>query len=500
MRVTGIIGSAAFAAGIGIGLTVDAPDAPIIAAAGGSAAAAIALGRRAPDAARIALVAALVLAGVGRAAGTGRFPAELMRRAPWLRELTGTVVSYPSIGTDRVSFVLQPDRLPGRVRVTWSHPSWTIGAVHVGDRVRVSGRVRRPAPFDGFDYPGYLRRRGIFAEMDLRGADAVVRLGPAGGGILSLGDRLRQAALVRLAGVLPPRALGAAQSLLFGDRAALSAAAEEAFRRSGLMHLLAVSGLHLGILLAGIWCGIRACGVRPAVAYPIVGVVVGAALWIVGPRVSLVRATLLFAALGLGGVLADLGVILRRSIRPMAALAVAAAGILLWRPGALLDAGFQLTIAATGSILAVLSPAGGVRSWIDRAAARSGVAAPIVRWTLNGLAVSAAAQAGVSPILAIHFRSLYPWAIVANLVAVPLATAALWSGLAALAGLPVVGVGAAIPFRHALSALVGFVAAVSSIPLAAVAVEPWIGVWIAGWVGFLWGSVRLVQSRSPPER
>jgi len=496
MRMTGIAGSAALAAGIGLGFAIDPPVVPTVAAAGGATVAAIALGRRAPTAARIALVAALLLAGLGRAGGTGRFPPELLRRTPWLRELTGTVVSYPSVGSERISFVFDPDRLAGSLQVTWRDPARTLGAVHFGDRVQLSGTARLPEAFDGFDYPGYLRRRGIFARMDVRGPSGVALTGPSRGRLLPLGDRLRQTALARLESVLPSELFGAAQSLLFGDRTGLSPVVEDAFRRTGLMHLLAVSGLHLGILLAGVWAAVRALGVRPALAYPMVGVVVASALWIVGPRVSLVRAALLFAALGLGSVLADLGLILRRSICPMIALAVVAAGILLWRPGALLDAGFQLTIAATGAILAVFSRSGRAKAWIDRTGARSPLPTGLVRWTLNGLAASAAAQTGVAPVLALHFGFLYPWALVANLFAVPLATIALWSGLVAVLALPIAGAWVAAPFRWFLSALVQFVGVAASIPSAAIAVEAWIGWWVAGWIGLLWGTAWLVQSRS----
>jgi len=53
-------------------------------------------------------------------------------------------------------------------------------------------------------------------------------------------------------------------------------------RRAGLMHLLAVSGLHLGIFLAGLWFLLRSFGLRPRIAYPLVGIAVLFVLWIVG--------------------------------------------------------------------------------------------------------------------------------------------------------------------------------------------------------------------------
>ncbi len=452
---------------------------------GASATAAAALvARRYPAVRRSALIAAIVCLGALRTASERSFPDWLLLRTPSLEEVEGTVVSYPSLGASYVTFTLQPDLLPGRLRVTWFCDAPEPGAVHCGDRVRLTGSAEIPEVFDGFDYPAYLARQGIFATMAVDD-DGLTVLPSAGGSILRFGDRLRQTILARFGRWLPPDENGMARSLLFGDRAALPEPIESAFSRTGLMHLLAVSGLHLGIFLGGAWWVLRRVGLRPRWAYPAVGLLVLLALWVVGPRVSLVRASLLFAFLAFGSVLADFGWILRRSIRPLNGLAAAAIAILAMRPGALHDAGFQLTFAATASILIAFSEPLNWHRWIADFARRFGRLEWAIRSVLTLLAVAAAAQAGAAPIVAWHFGAIHPLALAANLVVVPLAGLGLWCGFGAilLSATPLLRYAIA-PLAGVLAGMKGVVVGLSKVPLTQLRVPQWFGVWLGALVVF----------------
>ncbi len=440
--------------------------------------------RRWPNARRAALLAAVVCLGVLRVASVRPFPEWLSLRTPNLTEVEGTVVSYPSLGTSYVTFTLRPDVLPGRLRVYWFRDAPPFGAVHYGDRVRLTGSAEIPEAFDGFDYPDYLARQGIFATMAVD-EEGLERTETAGSSILSWGDRVRQSVLARLDRRLPPDESAMARSLLFGDRAALPEGIEAAFSRTGLMHLLAVSGLHLGIFLGGAWWACRRIGLRPRWAYPAVGLLVLVALWVVGPRVSLVRASLLFAFLALGSVLADLGLILRRSIRPTNGLAAAAIAILAMRPGALYDAGFQLTFAATASILIVFSPPLDWHRRIVEYAERFGRTRRPIRWVLTLAAVATAAQAGAAPVIAWHFESIHPLALAANLVVVPLAGLALWCGFGGilLSGTSLLPY-AIVPFSLVLKGMKAIVVALSRIPFSQIEVPRWMGVWLGALIAY----------------
>jgi ComEC/Rec2-related protein len=438
--------------------------------------------RRWPSVRRAALVAAIACLGVARVASEVPFPDWLRLRTPILQEVEGTVVSYPSIGSSYITFTLEPDVLPARLQIYWFRITPPVGVVHYGDRVRLSGSAEIPEPFDGFDYPGYLARQGIFATMavDEEGLEVI---SGSGRSILRWGDRLRQRILARFDRWLAPDESAMARSLLFGDRTALSDEIEEAFSRTGLMHLLAVSGLHLGIFLGGAWWVLRRLGLRPRWAYPVVGLMVLLALWVVGPRVSLVRASLLFTFLALGSVLADLGLILRRSIHSMNGLAAAAIVILAMRPGALYDAGFQLTFAATAAILLAFSEPLAWHRRISIYASRFGRLRAPIRAGLTLVAVAAAAQAGAAPIIAWHFEAIHPLALAANPIAVPLAGVALWCGLGAilLSATPLLPQ-AIVPFSVVMTGLKRLVLGLSRIPLLRLDVPRWTGLWLGALV------------------
>ena len=462
------------------------------------------LARRQRAAATIAALVAVACFGALRVGVDEPFPEALLSRASVLRSLSGVVASYPDIRSDRVSFTFRPDALPANVEVYVHLSSPADGAcyglVHRGDHVRVSGTVRLPEPFDGFDYPTYLARHGVFATMSVDGDEGLIVESPGRASLLGWGDRVRQTILRRLADALGSEIASMAQSLLFGDRTALPEEIESAFSRTGLLHLLAVSGLHLGILLGGIWWALRRLGLRPRWTYPMVGCVVLLALWIVGPRVSLVRAGLLFGFLGLGSVLADCGVILRRSIDPLNALAAAAIVLLAVRPGALFEAGFQLTVSATAAILIAFSPP---LSWGERISAwscgRPRLDRPM-RATLGLLAVAAAAQAGAGPIIAWHFGSIHPWAILANVIVVPLAAMALWSGFLGLLLVAAPwGTLAVIPFEWMLRALRWTVERLAMLPGSAIPIPRGLALWMGVVVAFAFGVAIYVRgSASSP--
>ena len=490
--------SAVFASGVAAGLVLAGRLPPwlFLVAAVVSFVLALAM-RRAALVFHVAVLVAIGCLGGMRGVTEVVFSEDLLARAHHLTEVTGTVVSYPSLGETYTTFTLRPDTLPADLRVTWFQPPERMGAVVFGDRVRLTGRAELPEAFDGFDYPAYLARRNIFATMTVQSND-LVQVGPSERSVLRAGDALRQRLLGRFAEMLGSEAAAVAQSLLFGDRSALPGEIEDAFSRTGLMHLLAVSGLHLGIVLAGAWFALRWLGLRPRAAYPLVGVLVLLVLWIVGPRISLIRASLLFGFLALGSVLADMGWILRRTIRSLNGLAAAVIVILACQPGSLLDAGFQLTVAATAGILVAFSPLLDLGGWVNRAAGRFPKPfAWLIKPVLSLLAVSAAAQAGAAPVIAWHFGTFHPWALISNLVAIPLAAAALWSGLitAGLAWTPVGGPAARV-LGGVLRAFSSTVGGLARLPMAQLPVSRGAGLWMGGLVAFSFLAAFYVRSSS----
>ncbi|HVS02750.1 MAG TPA: DNA internalization-related competence protein ComEC/Rec2 [Thermoanaerobaculia bacterium] len=199
-----------------------------------------------------------------------------------------------------------------------------------------------------------------------------------------------------------------ALALLLGEATALPPEWREGMRRAGLSHLLAVSGLHVGMLAA-----LVALVLLPAPrGWRIAGAALAALAYalLVGPRPSVLRAAAMAAAAA-----AALG--LRRPPQALNALGLAALALLLTDPARLGHLGFQLSFAATTGILLLAPRLARALSWLPRPLALS-------------LAVTLAAQLATLPWSLAAFHRVAPLAPLANLLAVP------WAGvvLAAAAG------------------------------------------------------------------
>lgn len=201
---------------------------------------------------------------------------------------------------ETTAFRGQNDWVPttGRVRlVVEGH----LDELHAGDVVEVTGRLSWPgAPANPgeWDYRSYLLDHRIVAEMRVKkSADAVTRLEEGWrtslfgwlGVVRGWGARALQMSL-------PADESGLATALLLGDTTALGRDEWDMFVRTGVLHVLAISGQHLVILAAFVWVVLKALNVRRRHgAWIVVGVMIGYML-LTGARPSAVRATVMVCA------------------------------------------------------------------------------------------------------------------------------------------------------------------------------------------------------------
>ena len=273
-----------------------------------------------------------------------------------------------------------------------------------GQRVAAPLRLHAASGFRNpgtYDYAAHLAREGIYVVATTR-AESVTPLDdpPPPWSV-----RVKRDSVAAVGRALPPASAALLAGLLLGDRTELPRDIDDAFRRAGVYHVLAVSGFNVGILAASVWALCRLLRVphRPSAVTAIV-VVIAFAL-VVGPEPSVLRAVVM-------DVLVLLASLLDRDASVTNSLALAALAILAVRPGDLFDPGFQLSFAATFGI----------------------VTAPLPRGIIAGaVGVSAAAQVAVLPIALTHFNQLSTIGVVANLAVVPLAGVATIVGLAAVA-------------------------------------------------------------------
>jgi competence protein ComEC len=414
--------AAAFAGGIAAASWLTVPSPPLLALAAGLLLAALICARRAPRVAVAFVLAAVAALGVLRAAPPPLPEDHLARRA---REgaltIEGRLAQEPvRWAPDRVRLLLDAEaihlgseRLPasGLVQLTvYGEPAAPLGE---GQRVIVDARVHRPIGYrnpGSFDYPAHLRREGILLVGNARAERVVALTADAPPWRVAL----KRWAVQTIASRLPEASAALLAGLLLGERSALPPVSDEAFRRAGVYHILAVSGFNVALLAAAVFGGLALCGIpRRAVAVVAAAVLVGFAL-VVGGQPSVLRATVM-------GLLLLAALLLERQSQLPNALALATLLLLLWRPGDLWEPGFQLSFAATAGIV-YLTP------WLtERLTARGWPP-----WLAAAVAVSLGAQAAVTPLMLVHFNQLSLIGIAANLAVVPLAAVATTLGMGAL--------------------------------------------------------------------
>ena len=374
----------------------------------------------------------------------------LYPRLDELDAIQGVVADFPTQTADRTEFVLNSRRLPGGVQVFHWHGDGPPAEIAYGDRVTIKADVEVPTRFAGFDYRAYLATRNVWGVASVWHRGQIEHRRPnAGHPFLRWAYDARLTLFEAIDAHLPPSQSALLKGLLFGERAFMSDDVEGRFRDAGVMHVLAVSGLHLAILLGLGWFLLRRSGRSVTQTYLLLIPLVFIYLAMVGFRLSLVRASLMLAFVALGWVIAERGWILKHWVDGLQGLSAAALVILIVHPPTLFNVSFQLSFSATAGILIVLQLAlPRLNAWRDRLQRRWDTQA--TRWRRLGFAacerlatlgvITGAAQLAVAPVIAWHFQRLYLGALVANLAIVPLVTVVLWTSVVFL-GLAVVGLG-----------------------------------------------------------
>lgn len=509
----GLWAPVALGLGIGLWFALPGPGAWMLCIAGACATALLATALPEGGRLRAAVAGAALLAGLGCALIWGRalLVGEAPLAYPQMASVEGTVVAVErQPAQQRVRLTVAPQGatgafLPRRIRVTLAErdfPSPPLPAVGrgaaksggaaagvpfgTGAVVRFRARLMPPqeaAVPGGYDFAREAYFRGIGATGRILPPLTVVR--PAPGGGASLRERLSAHVRARL-----PGAEGAiAATLASGDRGAIAPADAEAMRRSGLAHLLSISGLHVSALIgAVIWLVYRGLALSPRLALgaplmPIAGAA-GAAAGIgytvlTGAEVPTVRSCIA-ALLVLGGLA------LGREPLSLRLIAAAALAVLLLWPESLVGPSFQMSFAAVAVIVGLMET-----GWFRRLVRGEGGgrAERLAREGLGLFVTGLAVELALMPIAFAHFHQTGLLGALANLVAIPLTTFVIMPAEALALVLDMVGGGG--PFwwvtGRALAVLLAVAHGVADQPLA-VGVRPFVapGTFLAMVLGGLW--------------
>lgn len=238
-------------------------------------------------------------------------------------------------------------RVTGTVRVQVGEP---VLDLQPGDEIQAYCSLDRFGPPTNpgqFDIAAYLARRNVFVGVYIESRDGIELLQSSPAGAFSrFKARLRRAATSALVGDLPQEqtSRGLLQALLLGYRRDIDSDTYRAFRKTGLLHFISLSGMHLGILVGIIWWLCKTAGFMKPARAVVCAAAVGVFLMVVPPRAPTLRAAIIcwvFCA----------SIIFRRRSNPINTLSLAAIILLLIRPTQLFEAGWQLSFAAVLGLL-----------------------------------------------------------------------------------------------------------------------------------------------------
>jgi len=368
----------------------------------------------------------------------------LMREAAWEREapmlqrhlgpvaVTGRVIDI-DLMEKGWRMVIDADPLPGvdpsnqprRLRV---HIPRSSDELNLGDRVSLKAMLY-PVPAQilpgGRDFQRELYFAGIGGVGYTFGAAHRVAGPESKGGWRESLRQLRTEISRRISGVLPGSTGGVASALITGKRGAITEEVKQAFRDSGLSHLLAIAGLHLGLVGAFVFFAVRGgLALIPPIAlrYPIKKIAACATLLVLACYLLLSGAAIptqrAFVMNGLvfGAIIIDR---LRLSMR---VCAIAAMVVLVIDPSILVGVSFQMSFGAVVALIAVYETYGARLGRLLHSRSLSG---KVLGYCGGVVVTTVVATLGTYPYSIHHFHHLALYSPLANVIAVPLS--AMWT-------------------------------------------------------------------------
>jgi competence protein ComEC len=371
----------------------------------------------------VLLALALVGAGVGLAKWRTESVGAPVLTFRYYGPIEGRVVGMDRSGSDALRLTLDqvflnrlsPDRTPERVRISL-HGEMPFVDVQPGQVIMTTGHLSPPsgpAEPGGFDFQRHAWFAGIGAVGYTR--NPLLRLAPAQNDGWAL--RVFQARMA-VSGAVQSGLSGEvgafAAAIMSGDRSGMSQVTLANLRASNLAHLLAISGLHMGLLTGFVFAVLRGAMVLiPSVGlrWPVKKIAAfgallaaGGYLALSGGNVATERAFTMVAVM-------LVAIMLGRPALTLRAVAMAAIVILVLQPESFTGPGFQMSFAATTALVFVFKYLrhANWQHW--------------PRWTRGAVSLvisSFVAALATAPFAAAHFNQIAHYGLIANLLSVPL--------------------------------------------------------------------------------
>jgi len=335
---------------------------------------------------------------------------------------------------------LAADATPVRVRITTARAVPGLGP---GTFVRLRATLMPPAaPAMPGDYD--FGRQAWFRSLGAVGytlsrpqTEDAAQEAPLDLRLWARVERVRQEIGARISASLPGERGAIATALITGERGGISDTTTDAFRDSGIVHILSISGFHMAIMAGAVFFSVRLLlALFPAIAlrYPIKKWAAAAAmagalcyLLISGGAFATVRSAIMVTIM-------FFAVLLDRPALALRNVVLTAAIILVVFPESLLDVGFQMSFAAVLALVSIYEALRARPAWLTLMQ-RPGMRVAIF---FAGIVLSTLiASAAVAPFSAYHFHKSQQYAVLANLIALPVCNIVVMpAALAALVVMP----------------------------------------------------------------
>ena len=374
------------------------------------------------------LLASLAFGALTSAIHTELGPDNITTKTFYTTEVTGTIIALePRNG--RIRATVQPSEIVGiaQDQLDWNVRLSFLGdsALSIGDQIRANARLfplRAPAVPGDPDFSRNLYFSNIAASGFVFGRqfEVLENQKDINNNILLVGiERARQYISAVISDEMTGPETGIAKALIIGERGEVSPDIADNLRKSGLAHLLAISGLHMGLLCGTVFFLIRfGLAAIPSIAlrYPIKKWAAMAAMLAGLVYLGLSGATIPTQRAFVMLLVVWLALLLDRRAISLRLVGVAAIIVLILRPDAALGASFQLSFAAVGALVAFYDGPG--RRWLDRQGMlswyeRAGL------YLAGLLLTSLIVTAVTAPIIGYHFGRISMLGVLANLVAIP---------------------------------------------------------------------------------
>ena len=348
-------------------------------------------------------------------------PSDLSLRGKVIDDPIATTTLYKTV---RTSFTLKAESL--KEGASWRKTCGLVKAdifsknaqtISFGDELLLEGAASRPHGLNNpglFNYAEYLKLKNIYCCLTVKdGSAAKVLRRDSTGYIKSAAYRVRHRMRTLINEYLKMPYSGFLKAILIGDRSDLKDKIKNEFVKTGTVHILAISGLHVGLIAAVFLAIFAFCRVPRKANLALTTMLLIFYSFVAGSNPPIIRAVIMFA-------IYSAGYLINRDTDTLNSLSIAALAILLANPKELHDPGFQLSFVSVASIV-IFTPRLNVLFSsimpVDRLQKRW---KRVYAYITGGISVSVAAWLGSFPVIAAYFNMISPVSVIANLIIIPM--------------------------------------------------------------------------------